>query len=142
MGAKKNFAKQSKLAGDKAVSALQAQANKLGLNINIQELGESVFEQNKAAGQALIEKFQGQAQAKQNELAGQYKTQLANAQTQGKKAANGSFNSLIKQGNAAANKAIKNVNNKEAQNFLNQVSKLLNKQVQDGFKAANQPKPE
>merc|ERR1711879_896903 len=89
-----------------------------------------------AAGQALIEKFQGPAQAKQNELAGQYKTQLANAQNQGKKAANGSFNSLIKQGNAAANKAIKNVNNKEAQNFLNQVSKLLNKQVQDGFKAA------
>merc|ERR1711976_778402 len=60
--AQKNAIKQANIAQGKAIKNLQAQANKAGININVQKTINSLQAQNQDKVAGIVAKYQAQAQ--------------------------------------------------------------------------------
>merc|ERR1719384_1627223 len=85
---KKNAIKQAEIAKNKAISKAQQQADAAGIDINVQELLNTVRANNEAKAQQLVNTYTAKAQNKQNELANQYAQQLKDLDTYTAKAQN------------------------------------------------------
>merc|ERR1711879_385644 len=127
--AQKNAVKQANIALVKSIQELQAQANKVGLKVNVQQTVNSIQAQNQDKVAEIVKKYQAEAQSKQHELQTKYIKEISQAKKS-------SFKSVQAQLNKLANQNIQNVPNQEVRNLLGELTKIANGQINAGFKKA------